>query len=355
MLTYLLLFGITYIFAIFDVINGGKYIKNYLFLVLVTILTLFAGLRYNLGADYLGYYSYFNKATISLFGGLELGFEFLAVLVRETFGSYEIFVLLLDTLTFVFVYKSIKSMSKVYLIPLYIYSIQYFLGGPMGQMRQALAMAILLYSIKYVISRDLKRFIFVVLIATSIHFSSIVFLVVYGLNYIKVNKVFLTVILISSVIVGKTFLPRYILLQLFSLFDIELFDKINHYVTSEVYGTEYSGQIIAYIERLLIFFISLYFYKESDDKRIKVFIQVYWLSLLLFFMFADISILAQRSSRPFKMVEIFLYGYLIEKFTHNKYLRVIGYLVLLLLMYKPIYIIISRPYLYIPYMSILGK
>lgn len=355
MLVYILLFWFVYFFAFFDVIKSDKNIKkNHMFLLVVVLLTLFAGLRFNIGADYLGYYGYFNKAEISLFGELEVGFEVLIVLVRTLFGSYEVFVLILVTLIFLFIYMSIKNMSKIYLIPIYIYMIQYFLGGPMGQMRQALAIAVLLYSIKFVLNKNLPKFLFFVALAASFHITSFIFLIAYISNYIKLNKGFTIITVIVSMILGKTSLPSDILIHIYSIFNLDIFNSLMLYVESEYYGAEYSGSLFAYVERLLIFIISLLLYKDSDDKKIKVFIQIYWFSLIIFFMFSDIAILAQRLSRPFKTVEIFMYGYLIEKFTFNKYLRIIGFLALALLMYKPVYMILSRPNQYIPYMSIFG-
>lgn len=357
MLPYVFLFSIIYFCALFDVTKGNYKIKNLVFLFLVIIITLFAGLRHNIGADYLGYYSYFNKATISLFSDLEIGFEVLAVFVRTIFNSYEFFVLTLVTLTFVFIYMAIKNLafSNMYLIPLYVYSIQYLLGGPMGQMRQALAIAILLYSIKFIIDGNLKKFLFTVLMASSMHVTSIIFLIAYAVNYIKISKTLILTSLAAVVILGNTPLPRELLLQLSSMLNMDIFTSLGQYVTSERYGMEYDGSILAYIERLLILFVTLYFYKDSKDKKVKTLILIYWISLLIFFLFIDISILAQRLSRPFKLVEIFLYGYILQSFTNNKYLRVVGYLILSLLLYKPIFMIISRPYQYIPYNSIWGN
>jgi EpsG family len=357
MVPYVLLFSIIYICALFDVTKGNFKIKNLIFLFLVIIITLFAGLRHNIGADYLGYYSYYKKATISLFGDLEIGFEVLAVFVRTIFNSYEFFVLTLVTLTFVFMYKAIKNLafSNMYLIPLYVFSIQYLLGGPMGQMRQALAIAILLYSIKFIIDGSFRKFLFAVLMASCIHVTSIIFLIAYAVNYIKISKTLILTSMATVVMLGNTSVPRDVLLQLSTMLNIDIFATLGEYVTSERYGMEYEGSILAYIERLLLLFVTLYFFKDSKDKKVKTLILIYWISLLIFFLFMDISILAQRLSRPFKLVEIFLYGYILQSFTKNSYLRVVGFLILSLLLYKPIFMIISRPHQYIPYNSIWGN
>lgn len=233
-----------------------------------------------------------------------------------------------------------------------MYVVQYFLGGPMGQMRQALSIAILLYGIKFIIDKKFKKFLITVLIASSIHISSMIFIMAYSVNYIKLKKTPAIILVILAIIIGNTPIPRE-LIQLSSSLNFDIFQSVNSYAESD-YGNEYSGPLLAYIERLLIFIVSLWLYRNSDSKKIKTFIQIYWISLIIFFFFADISILAQRLSRPFKVVEIFLYGFVLHKFTVNKYLRILGWLLLALLMIKPIYMIFSRPHLYVPYMHIFG-
>ncbi|MFW6029452.1 MAG: EpsG family protein, partial [Halanaerobiales bacterium] len=152
-----------------------------------------AGLRFGVGADYWGYYSYFTNRmpNFNFNEGIEPGFEIL-IYITGIMGNYSFFLFVVSILTFLFIGLGIKYLNNGYiLIPLYIYTVMYFIGGPFGQIRQALAIAILLYSVTHIVSKNLTRFIFWVFIATTIHVSSLIFIVAYCLNYIKVNKKFL--------------------------------------------------------------------------------------------------------------------------------------------------------------------
>lgn len=349
MLIYLVFFSTVYLFVLFDLIKMDKYIEILVSFALFSFITLFVGLRYGVGADFWGYFSYFNKADISINSGIEIGYEILMVLSSKIYDSFPFFVLIMSLITFCFLFSAVKQMTNHLFIPIYIYTVQYLLGGPMGQMRQSLAIVILLFSIRFIFERKFKKFLFIVLLATSIHSSSIVFLVAYSINYLKLNKKWLVILLLISIGVGATSLPRVLLENLTSLFSFNSINSLQGYIESDRYGSEYTGSILAYAERLLIFVLSLLMYKEPMEGKIRKLTLLYWMSLIIFFLFQDIAIVAQRISRPFKVVEIFLYSSLFNEFIKSKYLKMISFLLLAILLYKPIYMILSRPHLYLPY------
>lgn len=349
MYIYIVVFIFIYSFILFDMININSKMKKILLGMLMVTIALFVGLRMNVGADYIGYNSYFTKTTMDLNSEFEIGFQIFIVLTKKIYNSFNFFLLITSFLTFSILYKSIINIRLGYFIPFYIFSIQYLLGGPMGQIRQALSIAIVLYSLKYILRKKFKKFSLTIFIASSFHITSIVFIFAYMVNFIKLNKKKMIIFLIFVIFIGYSAIIRKTLIYITNLIDLDIFDYLRNYIESDRYGVPYSGSIIAYIERFAVFLVSLFLFSKSDKKEIKILIQIYWLSLIFFFLFKDISILAQRISRPFKMVEIFLYPYIISKLSNNRFEKVLIYIVLSLLIYKPIYIIRARPYQYIPY------
>lgn len=75
-----------------------------------------------------------------------------------------------------------------------IMSMMIFLGLPgfllnYSALRQGISMGICMLSLKYVKERDIKKFLLMVFVATTIHFSAFVFVLTYFVYNIKLNKV----------------------------------------------------------------------------------------------------------------------------------------------------------------------
>lgn len=64
-------------------------------------------------------------------------------------------------------------------------------------LRQHMAVAVLFFSIKYIVNRDLKRFLLILLLACSIHMTAIVFLPAYFVYKLKIDKKFFLIVLLG--------------------------------------------------------------------------------------------------------------------------------------------------------------
>lgn len=67
--------------------------------------------------------------------------------------------------------------------------------------RQYIAIVIVLSSIKYIYEKKLLPFVLIVLIATMIHISALVFLILYPISRIKINSIYLTIIGLATFLV----------------------------------------------------------------------------------------------------------------------------------------------------------
>lgn len=168
--------------------------KNYLLFICI-ILTLFLGFRANhVGLDMKNYEDFFNLASNSSFSYLfknvqfELGFKIYTKIISLFFNNYSIFIFITSLLSMIGVYDFIKENSKNYFASIYLFITFNFYIYLFCTLRQVLAISILLLSTRFIKSKDFRKFILLVLLATLFHKTAIVFSIVYFIPYIKLTK-----------------------------------------------------------------------------------------------------------------------------------------------------------------------
>ena len=99
-----------------------------------------------------------------------------------------------------------KSVPK-FLLPLFLFFLfvdEYFFWG-MNGVRQFTAMGIWLVSIRYIINKNLVKYIFLLVIASLFHRSVLILLAFYFIPYIKLNKKVLWIgLFLGSLIIGSS-------------------------------------------------------------------------------------------------------------------------------------------------------
>ena len=180
--------------------------RNYLFFIWL-LLTCFLGFRdNNIGLDMKNYEDFFHLASNSSFSYLftnahfELGFKLYTKFVSLFTTNYSIFIFITSFLSMIGIYDFIKENSKNYFASIYLfitfnYFIYYFCT-----LRQVLAISILLLSMRFIKSKDFKKFIFLVLLASLFHKTAIIFGIVYFIPYIKLTKKKINYFYIGSLI-----------------------------------------------------------------------------------------------------------------------------------------------------------
>ena len=129
-------------------------------------------------------------------------------------------------------------------------------------LRQYMAMAILLYSYKYVINRSLGKFIIMLFIAMSFHASAIIFIITYFTFNFKIKKNFSTIFI---------YLFLCVLLFYFSNFIFKLLELTPYagYLTSKTWGVQEEVTKIAPMMNFLILFVIIicyWIYNRLNDK-----------------------------------------------------------------------------------------
>lgn len=144
-------------------------------------LTLISAFRYDVGWDYVGIYAkgYYLVGQYGLDWFTEEGFRFLIKILYSITDNYIILIVIMSVLTAIFFskcYSVYGNENKCYIyIILYVLTRYYFCS--LNIIRQALAMLIILYALHYLVEKKYFKYIIFVLLATSFHRLSIIYLI----------------------------------------------------------------------------------------------------------------------------------------------------------------------------------
>ena len=360
---YIYFFGFTISLIIFVLISKGMVIKNkvggrkenHLIISRVSFAlfwsaippTLIAALRYDVGTDYFptyytGFYRILENSKVDRF---EIGYYYFNKIIQLfTDNAFALFII--TSILFVGIsYKAIGDLSIniPFSIVLFFVTRYYFIG--LNAVRQYIAMAILLHSIKYIQTRNLKKFLLCILCACIFHYTSIIFILTYFIGRIDVTKKQFIILSIGDVLVcsiGVTGL-KYILGN--SKYGV----IIN---TIGVAGVAFSV-ITIIINLIIVIYAFTNKEKNKDDTIYLIYFNIqlvaFWVSLILRFLPA-----AERVYWIFSFPIIVSLPYFISH--GNKYRKIFKYIIILIYLIYMIYdIVILKDHNVIPYNWIFGK
>ena len=272
------------------------------------ILILISGLRYNVGTDYNNYLDYYIVYSVLDFKDIILNAnELLFILVIKIayiFQQPQIIFEIIAFFTIYITYKAILTQKEKISITLAfaLYTFLYYMYS-LNIIRQALAIAIVLYSYKYILQRDFKRFLLMIIIATLFHTTALFFLPFYFLCPTKNEKDRKFKNLIRIFTIGGIFLIIIRLDVVINLLSqIGLFRRFSIYSVTDTYGE--NKQII--LNTILLFIFLLYskpLIRYNEDNKMYLFLYVvgYVLTLAGF-----ISPYVKRIALYFNISEIYL-------------------------------------------------
>ena len=148
-----------------------------------TFLLLFVGLRYNTGADWAAYIEAFN--TMSVVGNYprwEPGFVFISNLFYYLFGNYYVFQFCASLFLLYALLKFYVAHTNYPVLSIAIFFFMFFGSIVMAEVRQSIALAIVLLGSKYIFERQSLNFVLTIGIACLFHISAIFALPLYLLN-----------------------------------------------------------------------------------------------------------------------------------------------------------------------------
>ena len=211
-------------------------------------------------------------------------------------------------------------------------------------MRQLVGCAILMFSIRYIKKRDLKRFLVCVLFATCFHYACLFFIPVYFLYGKRIQRKTL-IIITAAVFVLATPLSRLIL-------QIVSWTPYAHYIGG-FFDTSERGYTTLLINIVQILFASVYFDSEDND-----FVFYFYLEIIALWLSAFVGkvVLISRIRWMFSLPSIILLPMVLSKVKRkNDRLFITAVLVILYAVYFYYTIGINNSANVLPYQTIFSR
>lgn len=354
MTIYIFTFLLFSLFAYFEVrINLTEYNKNVLYVITFLCLIFQVGFRWETGTDWVPYYTHFlaagsfEKIFIDVLLGFEIGYGYFVYIIRSFTDSYTIFLVIHALLYYLLVFKANELLSPYPFTSMFIYYTSTM--GILGSNRQLLALAICLYSLKFILEKKSKLFFLFVFLAFLFHTSALFFLVYYFLNR-DFKKYFVISVLVLAIVIGKSSIPAYFFSNFANFLGGASSDKTEAYALNQL--SETSLSLTGLIRRLLFFtlFIVNYDFLVKKWQNYRLIFNGYVFGLCIYFLFKDtFMILVGRGGFYFNVMECFL---LASQLLLFKYKKERSYILIILLIYACLifYQSISEyPMLFLPY------
>ncbi len=325
--------------------------KTYITLCIGSFLPFFlvSALRYDVGTDYdfiyKKYFYYINEGTDKFTEPL---FNFINIVAYHIKQDPVVMFAIVSFLIYIFVFMAIHQQSEHVCLSILVFVISGIFFNSMNQIRQAITMAMFLYSLKYLFKRDAFNYFIIVLIACTIHTSAIIYIPIYFLyNYKADLRVHLTIFLCS--LVGSPILKRLIIFVIsktkYAWYLGSLFDENNFY-------------LIGFLFSFIILVVAHFYYhygENQDNKEYNFFLNMEFIGMMSLLFSATIP-QADRIYYCFNYIEILFVPLIV--FSEKKPTRrtVLYFGIFAFYMTKLLYdVYVNKWYYVIPYQTFFSR
>lgn len=279
MLIYYIIFGITILFALIDIYKPFKDKESVkVFWGIIALIVLFKGLRWDTGTDFPQYLACFENVTWSNFYHferygfgthlMEPGYTFLNVLIKTVFFDYTMFLLITNfAIMWIYGCTILKYVPKYKFVCLSLVLVSTILFP----VRQTFAAAIFLYSIRYILVKDWKKYYLCILIAFSFHRSAVLLSLMYPLMNLKFNYKRNIAIYIGLIVFSNYMYSVFDILKNSAL-NVIMGDVMNQYDATNdnniLNETNENNNILTYISSIVQ--ITVYYWAFVKLKKIDI-------------------------------------------------------------------------------------
>lgn len=320
MLTYVFTAIISIFFSVFSIIpldDNNVKINRVAILLSFLPLWIVSGIRYDVGQDY--FYTYvpiFNSIRdTGTYPSVEWGYIFLNKLTLLFTDQYVGIFLVTSFLIVFFVYLAIYQQSNIPWLSVFVFINSTFYFISMNLVRQSIAIAMFLYSIKYIEERNFKKYAIIILLGSLIHTSELIFLPIYFIANRRINF--------------KKFIVFYAGMEfLFPLFKGFIYSFISNtryaYYIGSIYDDGKSSAVLSPLISLFTVLIGYYYLNKGDntkDKYYNIYLNIQVIATLISTTLGVIP-LALRLFIDFQYISILFIPRIISR-EKNKFVRFI--------------------------------
>lgn len=172
--------------------------------LVIAVLSLVSGLRWQVGTDYINYAILYEDIRTGGYAavadqGIEIGFvavcSFFSLFTQSPYAMFLFFAFVINIL----IVLALRDNSSLFWFAVVLYLLKYTYYSTFNILRQSCAMAIVFYGTKYITKGEFKKYLICVLLASTFHVSALIMLPVYFFVRLKAwSKGVLAVSLVLS-------------------------------------------------------------------------------------------------------------------------------------------------------------
>ena len=276
---YLIIFGILLVaFGMGDRISRVDS-KKILFFV-AALMIIMAGGRQDVGADfpvysrmyYIGFPNYTTYADVldkALFRPNSMEIEWLYVLLNKVmfdFGMpFFVVTFIMATGSVLLQLNTFNKFSELPVLSMLFYFMAIYFFTDSGQMRQGMGTAICVFSVRYIVRREVWKYLICVFIALGMHKSTVIFIPTYWLAVLPLTGKQWIPILVASVLLAPFEIYNYFGSFFSTLTPQDVSSAFEGYSNDRYYGNEMKSGLGDAINIFFILFI-LFFDKTAQKK-----------------------------------------------------------------------------------------
>lgn len=243
------------------------------------LLWFIMGFRYMIGWDYQSYMNLFYYVN---WGDLypEITFIALAVILRDFGFNYQALFVLYSMLLFFFLYIAIKNYTKssrIFLFALILFFLTPILfWNSLSVIRQSVSVMIFFWASKYIISRELIKYLLAIAFASLWHLSALPLIFCYWICHRKFTIKKHILFVISMLFFYK-----------FNIFQAILISLIDYLGTYSNYLNDVSAGFSSGFTAIfsLLLYVLILMFKKNDDLEGNMFLNMYALSIMCIIIF----------------------------------------------------------------------
>lgn len=293
--------------------------------IVIFFAIIIVGFRYEVGSDWAGYVSYYDKNRYDTWNTIVNGeFEpmyMILMLFSKALGfNSQVFLTLFSSISIGVLIIAIKRLcGSYYCTSFLLYYCLHFFQFQFNMIRHGMAASFIVLSIYYVYKHEKKKFLLCILIAFLFHKTAIPFVCLYFFDRFNLSKIRM---LFLGVCAGLIYIYVSVsgLLDALPLFqdkiDYYLYDYYGGHIEDFAYGISLGLLFLCFLSFFARFGPTKSFY--DDDNLYKVLVNIAFVAFLISVSFNQIPIIVERYVSILNTVIIILFPYLFYGFKNNK-------------------------------------
>ncbi|URZ87629.1 EpsG family protein [Floricoccus penangensis] len=327
-------------------------LKSIFFILSFLVVFIPSAIRYFVGIDYTTYTFFQIPATLN--GRTDIKVEPLyKILIKFGFWlgkgeTYQYIFALTAFIIIIFVFLYIKDQSTNLYLSVFIFMFGGFFTFSLSGMRQSIAVAIFLYSLKFIKENKIFPYMVCVLIATLFHTSSLLYIFFYFIKKIRINPYFVVTVMGLVFIFGN-------MMRSAIFYVSNKLGLYSEYFNGEFDNGSYGRILIVHALVVMLLILVIYFMRKNElYEKINTELQLHYMGCLIVSM---ISLLPTPSRLLYMFIPVYitLVPNLLRKID-DKYLKIYAYfaIVLFYCIFFYLYVIVKNTYMTLPYQDVFG-